>query len=166
MKTQIRNNPGRSSYFGGGYESYGRYQWNIKYYGFEDQNEIEAAQFWAFGEYSYKTGTFDGIDELIGRPVKASIQGRSGGWFVIDTELTEKELKTIDRHVSACMKALPEFLSEERQYHADEAAAIERETRAREKKLKSDKRIKQAMKLIKEVSGRDAVLVIQGIKLI
>lgn len=114
-KCEIRNNPGTSNYFGG-YRGYGRYQWNIKYYGFQDSREVEAALLWSFGEYDYKLSQFQGINEVIGRPVKAWIDGRSGGWLVIDEELSKEELQRMDLHVSACLEGLSQFLQEEREY--------------------------------------------------
>jgi len=117
-KCEIRNNPGMSSYFGGGYRFYGRYQWNVKFYGFAAEWELEAATFWALGEYLYSKGQFEYLNEIVGRPVRASLSGRSGGWLVIDEELTDEELRKVDTHVAACMRALPEFLKEERAYHA------------------------------------------------
>lgn len=117
-RCEIRNNPGMSSYFGGGYRAYGLYQWNIKFYGFQAEWEIEIAQQWVFGDYIYSKGHFEYLNEVVGRPVKASIQGRSGGWLVIDEELTDEERAKVDAHVAASMKALPEFLKEERAYHS------------------------------------------------
>lgn len=110
----IRNSKGPSPYFRGEYRHYGRYQWKIKYYGFEADWEIEAAQLMAFGNYDHKTGGLEEIDSLLGRPIKASIQGRSGGWLVVDSELTDAELTRLDRYVESCMESLPEFLKEER----------------------------------------------------
>jgi hypothetical protein len=101
-----------SPYFRGQHRSYGRYQWCIKYYGFQDEFEIEIARLWAFGEYS--KGHLENLNVVVGRPVEASIEGRSGGWLVIDTELSDAELAKVDTHVKACLKGLPEFLNEER----------------------------------------------------
>ena len=39
---------------------------------------------------------------------------------MVNDELTEEELERIDRHVENCLKALPEFLSEERQLNKEE----------------------------------------------
>ena len=108
-KSEIRNDPGISSYFQGGYRGYGRYQWNIKYYNFESEFEVEVAQFWVFGN------DFDAIKDLLDREVECSIAGRSGGWFVIDTELTKKELKLIDAYIKSCLKHLPKHLKEWRE---------------------------------------------------
>lgn len=111
----IRRCEHESSYFQGYFQTYGRYQWDIKYYGWMDEFEIEAARRWSLGDYCYKTGQFEYLNEVVGRPVQASIEGRSGGWLVIDTELTPEELSKVDQHVEACLKALSEFLKEERE---------------------------------------------------
>lgn len=129
MKSQIRNNPGISSYFGEGYNGYGRYQWNIKFYQWNNDYEIESAVLWGFGDH-VKIGTkaingntvygFDLISERLGRPIESSIEGRSGGWFVIHSELSEEELKAIDDHVRSVMEGLPDFLKEERKFREEE----------------------------------------------
>lgn len=120
-----------SSYFQGRYNKYGRYQWDIKYYDFQNEFEIETALFWAFGDY-VKVGVnpvngntirgFDGLSELLGRPIESGTAGRSGGWLVIDTELTPAELKKVDAHVEACMNGLSDFLRDEREFQASEAS--------------------------------------------
>lgn len=115
----IRNSPGASSYFGGGHRNYGRYQWNVKFQGFNDEFEMSAAQLWALGEHvpmkSGKGRHFEYLSELVGREVEAYLEGRSGGWLSVHTELSEAELTKIDGHVKACLKGLPEFLREERE---------------------------------------------------
>ncbi len=131
MSSQLRGKIGMSQYFGGAYQGYGRYQWSIKYYGFKHEDEIEAAQLWAFGDW-VKQGTkasngntlrgFDGISNLLGRPIESGTEGRSGGWLVIYTELTGEELTKIDEHVRCCMEALPTFTAEEREFHKSENA--------------------------------------------
>ena len=122
----------QSSYFQGKYNRYGLYQWDIKYYGFESEFEIEAAGVWAFGDH-VKVGTnpvngnkvygFDGISNLLGRPIQSSTAGRSGGWLVIDTALTDEELDKVDKHVEACMAHLKDFLIDERAFHAEQGGA-------------------------------------------
>jgi hypothetical protein len=104
------NNPGPSSYFGGAYRGYGMYQWNIKYYGWESDFQINEAVLWAFGVYYYSKGQFDYLNEVVGRPVRAFQAGRSGGWLVIDEPLTDKELRAVNRHIKVCMRNLPKFL--------------------------------------------------------
>lgn len=109
-RCEIRNNPGPSSYFGGEFRGYGLYQWNIKFYGFESEYEIESACGWAFGEYLFTRHQFEYLNEIVGRPIQAHIDGRSGGWLVIDEELTKVELKRVDRHIRSCLKVLPKYL--------------------------------------------------------
>lgn len=161
----IRNAPSTSAYFGGGFRRYGLHQWCIKFHaGFESNHEQEDALLWAFGEYSHKTNSFDQLNDMLGRTIKASTAGRSGGWLVIDSELTEDEVEKIDAHVKSCLEGLPSFLREERQFRADEAKAsqdAEEETRAA---LKRDERVEQALDLIREVAGCDFVLMIKGIR--
>lgn len=128
----IRGKVSRSQYYGGGYRKYGKYQWDIKYYWWESDYEIEAAVQWAFGD-RVRNGAnphtrntvygFDGISELLGRPIASSIAGRSGGWLVIDTELTQTELERMDEFVEGLMAGLPQFLRDEREYYAAEVAA-------------------------------------------
>lgn len=123
MTRNIRNNPGLSSYFKGEFAAYGRYQWNIKFYEFEDDCEIETAVFWAFGEHEkLKNGRygFSAISDLLGREIESHIDGRSGGWLVIDTELRAYELKQLDAFVESSMRGLPEMLKEERAFRASE----------------------------------------------
>jgi hypothetical protein len=130
MRTQIRGPIGPSAYFLGAYRGYGRHQWSIKWYGWEGGYEIETALQWAFGDHvrlsrDPKDGRrgFDGISDLLGRPIESYTAGRSGGWLVIDSELSEDELVKVDEHVARCMAALPEFLREEREFHAAAVAA-------------------------------------------
>lgn len=121
----IRNNPGPSSYFRGRYAKYGMYQWNVKTYAPETEAEYESVRLWCLGD-PVKIGTqssngntrygFDQLNEVIGRKVKASLEGRSGGWLAIHEELTEEELTKVDNYVASFMKAIPEFLKEERAY--------------------------------------------------
>lgn len=167
MKTcEIRNNPGMSSYFQGKHQGYGRYQWNIKFYGFESDFEIEMSQQWAFGSYMHSKQQFDQINEVIGRPVKAGIGGRSGGWFVIYDELTEEELKKLDKYVEKVIKNLPEYLKEERELKVigeNEHLELELKTKT---ELLNNKKIKKTIELLKEVAGQDLVLCVKGIKLV
>jgi hypothetical protein len=109
----IRNNPGISSYFQGNFAKYGLYQWNIKYQGFHNEAEIESAVLWAFGD------NLELLEEIVGKPIDASIQGRSGGWLVIDTELSTEELLKLDDHVNTVLTGLELFLKEERAIQED-----------------------------------------------
>lgn len=166
---RIKTNVEVSPYFGGGFKSYGPYQWDIKYYGWECDSEIESAQQWAFGEHcQLKDGTrgFDYLNDLMGREIEAYIEGHSGGWLVVHTELSQAELEKLDKHVKACMDGLDEYLKDERQAQADIDAEIERETLEREAKLNSDIRVKRIKELIKDIAGQDATLTISGIKII
>jgi hypothetical protein len=95
-----------SSYFRGAYNKYGRYQWDVKCYRFNDEYEIEIARDSFFG---YKNEL---IGELLGRPVDCWFDGRMGGWFVIETELTEEELQKVDEFIEEVMNGLPKFLRE------------------------------------------------------
>lgn len=101
-----------SSYFRGAYNRYGLYQWDIKYQGFNDDSEVESAVYMAFGEYYRKSQGFELLEDLLGRPIKSHIDGRSGGWLVIDTPLTDEELDRVDEYVDSVMKYLPEYLEE------------------------------------------------------
>jgi hypothetical protein len=114
---QIRRS-GTSSYFLGKFNDYGRYAWEIKYYRFENDYEVEQSQLWAFGEHvklSNGQYGFEHFTELFGRDIVSHIDGRSGGWLVIQSELSKAELRKIDTYISAIMKALPQFLNDERQ---------------------------------------------------
>lgn len=175
MKTQIRNDPGMSNYFQGKFQGYGMYQWNIKFYGFQDESEIEAAQLWAFGEHivvsksergstNLKYG-FEGISALLERPIESGTAGRSAGWLVIDTELTDAELEKVDAHVKSCMEGVAEFLKEEREFHASEKKAQADQAEADLKRLKRDPNIQLVLKVLDE-TGLDYSLSVDGIKLI
>lgn len=120
MNTRLREQGLRrckhsSSYFRGAYNKYGRYQWDVKYQGFNDEYEIEAAVSMALGEYDFKVKGWSALTDLLGRPIKSHLDGRSGGWLVIDTELTDEELEKVDEYIEECMEHLPVFLQEFRQ---------------------------------------------------
>ena len=68
----------------------------------------------------YNGNHFDGIDDLLGRRIKCSIEGRSGGWFVVHEELTDEELEKLDKHIESCMKGLSQFLADERKLKHEE----------------------------------------------
>ncbi len=112
----IIGNPGESSYFLGRFKAYGQYQWNVKYYDWGSESEIELARYWAFGD---RVGNgYSQLNELLGREASAWFDGHSGGWFVIDSELTEEELIKVNDRITAIMEYLPTFLKEEREYLA------------------------------------------------
>jgi hypothetical protein len=164
------NDPGRSSYFQGGYRGYGKYQWNIKYYGFENELEQGDSLRWGFGEW-VKLGAggreygFELLTELLGRPIKSGTDGRSGGWLVIDTELTETELALVSEHVKSVMAGLDEFLKEERDYRRSEEEEATKSAAALEKKLRGNRSIRAALKALEKVAGSDLTLVVKGIRL-
>ena len=171
-KSQIRNDPGLSSYFRGGYQAYGRYQWNVKHYGWEDmEQEIEAARLWAFGESVAFTTVVGGarylcrehIEELIGRKVSCGFYGRSGGWFVVVDDLTEVELEKIDDHVKLTMESLPKFLREERRINAEFEQKAEEDEMARTAELLADTRIIKALELLYQAAPDDFKLIVRGI---
>lgn len=109
----IRRCEHKSSYWMGGRSLYGRYQWDVKYYGWEDEIEIEIVAAHFLGGQT-KNG-YEVIDEIVGRPVNCFFEGRSGGWLVIDTKLTEKELKKVDKFIERSMKEIPKLLKSIRQ---------------------------------------------------
>ena len=148
-----------SPYFQGRYKTYGLFNWKIKFYDWNSEFEVEQAQHYFLGE------DFEVLHELLGRKVDVSIQGRSGGWLVIDEELSMKELKKVDAFVKRMLKTLPKFLKEERAYRKEEeenAAKEEQDTRSA---LMKDKRIQEVLKLLKEVSPSDFVLIVKGLNL-
>lgn len=160
-----------SSYFGGAFNRYGRYQWDIKYHGWQSEYEIESAREYFFGEFrqlkvndSYLFGC-ESIDELLGRKIKASIQGRSGGWLVIDTELTASELKKIDRFVSRMMTQLPKYLKGERDFQKQQEVEAMEDEKRREIEIKGNAKLKQAVELIRSQCGADFTLLCRGIRL-
>lgn len=157
----IQNKPGNSSYFGGGHSEYGKYQWNIKYYGFHTEDEIESARFWALGEYIYVS--FDHINEVVGRKVAVSLEGRSSGWLTIHEDLTKIEVAKISKHIKNCLKGLPAFLKEERRIRSKEKQdriAHETTTRAI---LTNNKALKGVCSRLRTLSGYDVTLSIRGI---
>ena len=159
---EIRGEICKSNYFRGGYRDYGRYAWCIKYYDFQNNDEIESALFNMFGEYIYSKQGFEYFTELLGRPIKSSTAGRLGGWLVIDTELTERELQKIDEYIASVMKSLPDFLKEERAFKLEqenEAKEIEKQNRI---KLNKSRKLKAACKLLRELAGFDVSLSVKG----
>lgn len=94
----------KSSYFRGAFNQYGKYQWKIKYYGFISNEEIEASIDRFFGE------NFQYLFSNLGRTANTFIEGRSGGWLVIDEDLTDEELSKVDSFIEETMSRLPDFL--------------------------------------------------------
>ena len=148
------------------HKHHGPHQWNIKYYDFESEYEIESAVFAFFGEYDHKTGSFEMINELLGRVVRASISGRSGGWFVIDEpELSDSDFQMIDQHISSAMDSLPEFLKEEREYRAQEQRDAEEQESQLRASLETNPEVTAVLETLRRVAGSDFQLSIKGIKL-
>jgi len=133
------------------------------------ESELENIQLCFLGQHeklaSGKYG-FEYINDWLGREVPSYLEGRSGGWLTINTELTDEEIAKVDEFVASCLKAIPEFLKEEREYRANEAKeAAEQEART-EAELQADPRVMQALDLIKQIAGCDAVVMVKGTKLI
>lgn len=147
------------------HKHHGPNQWNIKYYGFESDSEIESAITVFFGTYDYKTSSFDQINELIGRTLKVTISGRSGGWFVVHDELSESEFQLIDEHINSAMSSLPDFLRDERQSREDEKLVFEKQQQQLRESLLSNSEIQSALETLRRVSGSDFQLSVKGIKL-
>ena len=97
---------GASPYFQGRYKIYGPYQWSIKYYDWNDETEIELAR-----EAFFYDDFYD-LKQEIGRDVKIHIDGRSGGWLVIDEDLTEEEFDRASDWIERMMRLLPEVLEQ------------------------------------------------------
>jgi len=97
----------------GGRSLYGRYQWDVKYYGWMDEIEPSFVI-----DHFLGAETKDGyqvIDEIVGRTVNCFFEGRSGGWLVIDTELTEDELERVDEYIEKSMRDIPVLLHDLRE---------------------------------------------------
>jgi hypothetical protein len=117
-RSQIRNNPGPLSYFRGRFRGYGLYQWNIKYYDYNDSFEMEEAALYFLGnqvDNGKGRWGFEVINDILGRKVESYLEGRSGGWLVINSELSDQELELIDNYVSESMQNLKGFLRELRE---------------------------------------------------
>lgn len=114
----IYGTKGQSSYFQGKFQGYGKYQWNVKSYEFNNEFEIESARD-AFFE---TLGTQQiWLEELNIRGIsQVFFAGRSGGWLVINDDLTEEEVSKITKYIKDSLKALPEFLKQEREFRAQE----------------------------------------------
>lgn len=105
---QSYNGTGRSCYFGGEFCEYALHQWNIKYYRFEADWEVETALNYAFGP------NLEILTDLLGYEAEFSIEGRSGGWLCTDAELSFEEVKIITNYVQSVLRELPKVLDEER----------------------------------------------------
>lgn len=117
-QNQIRRTNGPSSYWNNARELYGLYQWNIKYYDYEHEIEIEYIQLCLLGEhfeYEKNKYNFTALKDLLNKDIESRLDGHSGGWLVIDTPLTNKELSIVDEYVSNSMKEIPNLLKQFRE---------------------------------------------------
>jgi hypothetical protein len=180
---QIRGDPGMSSYFQGGYQAYGRYQWNAKYYdwGTDEEGsfefEIEEARRYFFGEFiQRKNGKwgYEALPAIIGRKpldeggelISSGFSGRSGGWFVVDDELTEEELHTLDQYIEKMMKGeLKQFLEEERAIRRQEKQDAEEEERQRRREVISDPRLLRVVDQLRAITD-DFSLIVRGVDIV
>ncbi len=137
MKNQsIITNVRQSPYFGGGFRAYALHQWDIKYYKFENEFEINEALLYFFGQ------NLDILKDKFG--VAFHIDGRSGGWLCCNAELTTKQLQSITQYVKDCLKQLPSFLKEERAFQKSQVDAEIQEVEAELQYL--SKRVKKCTK--------------------
>lgn len=103
----------RSPYFGGEFREYAKHQWDIKYYGFQDESEIAEACFVIFG---------DNFEELVNScciNAEFWIDGRSGGWLCTNRDLSIKELRRVTDYIKDSLKNLPEILKNYRTMYKD-----------------------------------------------
>lgn len=104
-----------SSYFMGRYNKYGRYQYDVKYYGYESECEVDHITSCFLGEHvKLKNGRygFELLSDLLKRDIESRLDGMSGGWLVIDTELTARELTRLDKYVENRLKLIPKMLTQ------------------------------------------------------
>ena len=118
-QNQIRRINGPSNYWNNARELYGLYQWNIKYYGgYEDEIEIEYIQLCLLGEhfkYQENKHGFTALKDLLNKNIESHLDGRCGGWLVVNTPLTNKELSIIDEYILHSMNQIPNLLKEFRE---------------------------------------------------
>ena len=166
---QIRNNPDSSSYFQGGFRAYGAYRWNMKFGDWQDDQEIEDARQWAFGEYIHKRQAFENINDIIGRSekapwVKCGFEGRSGGWFCVYEELDDDELQKLDEHIKNTMEGLPEFVRTEREFHAEMQREEEEAECKKRQEILSNPKLSRVITQVRKLAGGDNFkLVIKGV---
>ena len=113
-QNQIRRTNGASNYWNNAREVYGKYQWNVKYYSYESEDEIEFIQLCLLGIDLERGKGFTALKDLLNKDVESHLGGRSGGWLVINTPLTNEELSIVDEYVSISMKQIPNLLKEYR----------------------------------------------------
>ena len=170
QKCEIRNNPGMSQYFGGAYIRYGRYQWNMKYYGWENDSEIRAAHWAFFGDdYSEEAGQTDSLSVIIGRDITKhwNFDGRSGGWLTINCELTDEELEKVDNYVKRIMDGeLSKFLKEERGIKEKERLNSKNKQKENENWIRNSAEIQEILDKLELVAGSNFSLLIKGINVV
>lgn len=105
MKNQIHGAPGQSSYFQGDFATYGKHQWNVKFYDLSDE-ELEALQDYYLQDPYYLVDTFQ-VD-----PVKVFLAGRSNGWLVVDQELNQEQIDLISETVLRVKRNRKEYAME------------------------------------------------------
>ena len=104
MKTRVKTHQKKTPYFNNGLEYYGRYQWNVKRYDWENDEDINDAQLNTIQRLKF---------ELNDPRLDISFQGRSGGWLVIDTPLEPMELRRVDVLVEKYLNASIEDIMNE-----------------------------------------------------
>lgn len=167
----IRNVKGTSGYFMGGYRVYhkdGGFQWDVKLHHIDLEHEYELEMLrdtflGYYGKYDNKYG-FEHINDLLGRKVDASLAGRSGGWLVIDENLSETEVEKIDNLVTDIMNHSQAVLNEYRREAEEERQAELAELNNKRDEIASLDNVKKAVKLLKAISS-DIKLTINGIEL-
>jgi hypothetical protein len=153
------------------------YRWNMKYYHWESEYEVEDARRFVFGEYvQMKTKrygsnnarhTFDQLEDIVGKEVEAGFEGRSGGWFVIYDELTTEEYARVTKHVADAMDhAIKEFLVDEREFRRHEAELEAEEERERKQGILADARIARILRQLHKHFPDNFTLVIRGVDVV
>ena len=84
----IHGQTGTSSYFQGRFASYGKHQWNVKTYKLGD-DQMEQLRSYFIDDALYLQDDF-GIDQN-----DVYFGGRSGGWLVVDADLSQSHIDHI-----------------------------------------------------------------------
>ena len=83
----IHGQTGKSSYFQGRFASYGKHQWNVKTDALDD-DQLENLRAYVLDE--------DWLAEEFGVGIKdVYFGGRSGGWLVVDADLSQSHIDHI-----------------------------------------------------------------------
>ena len=153
------------------------YRWNMKYYHWESEYEVEDARRFVFGEYvQMKTKqygsnntrhTFDQLENIVGKEVEAGFEGRSGGWFVIYDELTEEEYARVSEHVKTAMDtSIKEFLVDEREFRRQEAEEAAEEERDRKRAILASPRIARMLRQLHKHFPDNFTLIVNGVDVV